>query len=77
MPPIINDPRPAIEVLRDPNTVTLTVKQFCEIFRIGKSTATQSIQRTGHLGDGLPVIRVGKRILVPAHNVRKILGMEQ
>ena len=61
------------ELLNDPNTVTLSMTEACHI--LGISTALASnMAKTGQLCDGVPIIRVGRRAIISARQLRAVLG---
>lgn len=84
--PIHNEPanqpqkksRPsAVELLHDPTTVAVSVAQASEILGIAKSTAHNAYRETGYLCAGVPVLRVGKRCIVPITYLRAALGISE
>ena len=72
----MNPPHRALERLRDPKTTTLDASEIAALLGISKAHCYDTISQTGTLA-GLPVIRVGKRIKVPAVPVRALLGITQ
>lgn len=68
----------AAELLRNPDTFTLTYDQVAAILGVAPATAYREIRDTGTLG-GVAVIRVGagqrRRILLPAQPFREMLGV--
>ena len=64
-----------VELLNDPNVVTLSVSQACMILGVSKATAHNAYKKTGFLLEGVPVIRVGKRCVVSASLLRTALGL--
>jgi hypothetical protein len=60
--------------LMDPATTTLDASEAAVLLGISKSHCYHTIFEEGSLG-GLPVIRVGSRIKIPAEPMRKLLGL--
>ncbi len=56
------------------NTATLTILQASELLGISRNSAYEAA-RTGELA-GVPVLRVGRRLLVPAASLRAVLGLD-
>jgi excisionase family DNA binding protein len=55
---------------------TVSVETACELLGVGRGTGYKAA-REGHLAAGVPVIRVGGRIMVPIAPLKKILGIDQ
>ena len=66
--------RSATELLNDKTLVTVSVSQASMILGIGRTTAHNAYKRTGYLTDGVPVLRVGKRVVVSLRHLRSALG---
>lgn len=66
-----------LDLLTDPDRVTVSMSQAAAILGIAKSTASASYRSTGFLLDGVPVLRVGKRCVVSVHHLRAALGMTE
>jgi len=60
--------------LVDPATTTLDAVEAAVLLGISKSHCYHTILEEGSLA-GLPVIRVGSRIKIPAEPMRKLLGI--
>ncbi len=56
------------------NTATLTITEAAELLGISRNSAYEAA-RTGELA-GVPVLRVGRRLLVPASPLRAVLGLD-
>lgn len=69
------DDRPAAVKLRDPNISTLTLAEAATVLGVAKSTVNDAARTTGQVADGVPVLRVGRRYLVPAAPLRERLGV--
>lgn len=54
---------------------TLTIPEAARLLGIGRNLAYQIAAEEGELA-GVPVIRVGRRILVPHASLRAALGLE-
>jgi hypothetical protein len=67
----------ARELLNDPKRVTLSMAQAALVLGISKSTASQQFKRTGHLTEGVRVLRIGKRCVVSVAELRKALGLSE
>lgn len=70
-----------LELLNDPNRLTLTVDEAAKILGVSRVTAFHAAANTGQLIDGVPVIRVTtgsgrERLIVSVAHLRKALGME-
>ncbi len=59
------------------NNSTMSVDQVCEVLGISRSTAFSAIKRTGVVIEGVPILRIGDRLLMSAYLLRQILGIEQ
>ena len=55
-------------------SATLTIGQCAELLGISKNTAYEAA-RSGQLA-GVPVLRVGRRLLVPTASLHAVLGLE-
>lgn len=70
-----------LELLNDPNRLTITVNEAAKILGIGRMTAYEAAAKTGQLIEGVPVIRITtgserERLVVSVAHLRKALGME-
>lgn len=65
-----------VEKLTDPTTTILDIGEVAALLGVSKAHCYDTIAKEGALA-GLPVIRVGKRIKVPAAPVRILLGITQ
>lgn len=66
-------PTPA-EMLNDPNRVCVSISQAAQILGVAKSTAHMAYKKTGCLIDGVPVMRVGARLVVSLGALRAALA---
>ena len=66
-----------IDLLTDPDLVSVSVSPAAAILGIAKSTASAAYRSTGFLLDGVPVVRVGKRCVVSVFHLRAALGMPE
>jgi hypothetical protein len=64
-----------LDLLRDPNRVTVSVSQAAQILGIAKSTAHAAYKATGYLAAGVPVVQVGRRCVVSVFYLRAALGI--
>lgn len=55
-------------------SATLTISQAAELLGIGRNLAYETAARDGELA-GVPVIRVGRRMVVPRARLLLILGL--
>ena len=69
------DKRTDIELLNDPTVLTVTIDIAARLLGVAKTTAHHHYTKTGHVATGVPVIRVGDRVLVPTSHLRKALGL--
>ncbi len=65
-------PTPA-EMLNDPTRVCDSISQAAQILGVAKSTAHMAYKKTGYLIDGVPVMRVGARLVVSLGALRTAL----
>ncbi len=63
------------QLLTDPDKTTFSVEEACKILGVGRTTALKDIKNKGIITDGVPALRVGKRILFPAALLRNALGV--
>lgn len=57
-------------------SAALTIPEVAELLGIAKNTAYSVAARDGQLG-GVPVIRVGRRLLVPRAPFFAVLGVDE
>jgi len=69
--------RTATELLNDPGLVTVSLAQASLILGVGRTTAHNTFKRTGYVTDGVPAIRVGKRIVISLAHLRNALGISE
>jgi hypothetical protein len=69
--------RTATELLNDPAIATVSLAQASLILGVGRTTAHNTFKRTGFVTDGVPAIRVGKRIVVSIAHLRNALGVSE
>lgn len=62
--------------LEDPQTLMLDAPEVAILLGISRPHCYQTILETGSIA-GLPILRVGKRIKIPAAPVRALLGISQ
>ena len=62
--------------LDDPETLMLDAPEVAILLGISRPHCYQTILETGSIA-GLPILRVGKRIKIPAAPVRALLGISQ
>jgi len=70
-------PRTASELLNAPGLVTVSLAQASLILGVGRTTAFNAYKRTGYVTDGVPVRKVGRRIVVSLAHLRNSLGLPQ
>ena len=56
-------------------SATLTIPQVAELLGVSRNTAYETARRDGQLA-GVAVLRVGRRILIPAAPFRAALGLD-
>jgi hypothetical protein len=61
--------------LNNAEHLTFTIAESAVLLGISKSTASHAYRRTGYLTDGVRVLRIGKRCVVSAAELRRALGM--
>ena len=66
-------PSPA-EMLNDPTRVCVSISQAAQILGVAKSTAHMAYKKTGCLIEGVPVMRVGARLVVSLGALRSALA---
>lgn len=64
-----------LELLRNPNTITLKVTEAADVLRISRPHAYKQIAETDRLGQ-FPVIRIGESIRVLAQPLREALNIQ-
>lgn len=64
-----------VHALFDPTTTTLDIVEVAAILGVSKSHCYQTVLEEGAVA-GIPVIRVGSRIKVPAEPLRRLLGLD-
>ncbi len=69
------DTRSAIEKYNDPDTYLLTLKETAKILGVAYSTVLDAWRKNGQIMDGLPVMKIGARVLkVKVADIKKIVG---
>lgn len=68
-----------LDLLTDPQRVTVTVSQAAAILGLAKSTAHKNYKRTGYLLDRerVPVLVCGSRTIVSVAHLRQALGIPE
>lgn len=56
-------------------SATLTVTEAAELLGVGRNLAYEIASRDGELA-GVPVIRVGRRLLIPQARLLAVLGLD-
>ena len=69
--------QPQTNLLADPHRLTITVSEAAEILGVAISTAHHHHNATGEIIPGVPVLRVGRRCLVPTAALRTALGLPE
>lgn len=64
-------------VLHDPEVLAVPLTTAAELVGVAKSTASAEVKRTGELMPGVPVLRMGRRCLVPTRFLRAALGIPE
>lgn len=64
-------------VLSDPDILTVSLSTAADLVGVAKSTATAAVRTTGELVPGVPVLRMGRRCLVPTRHLRAVLGIPE
>lgn len=65
------------ELLADPDRLTVSVAHAAALLGISRSTASHAYRRTGYVTEGVRVLRIGKRCVVPTSELRKALGLPE
>lgn len=58
-----------------PVSATLTISEAAALLGVGRNLAYEVVSRDGELA-GVPVIRVGRRMLIPHARLLAVLGLE-
>jgi excisionase family DNA binding protein len=58
-----------------PTNATLTIPEAAKLLGIGRNLAYEIARRDGELA-GVPVIRVGRRLLIPYARLLTVLGID-
>ena len=66
-----------IELIMDPNVFTVSVEVAARLLGIARQTAHFHYNNTGNIATGVPVIHVGKRVLVPTIPLRAALQIPE
>jgi hypothetical protein len=69
------DTRTDIELLNDPTVLTVSIDVAARLLGIGKTTAHYHYTKTGYVATGVPVLRSGRRVIVPTSHLRTALGI--
>lgn len=72
---IIETTSKPLDLLLDPQRLTITVSQAAVLLGVSVSTAHHAHRRTGYLMDGVQVLRVGRRCVVSTASLRRVLGL--
>lgn len=56
-------------------SATLTVPQAAQLLGVGRNLAYEIVARDGEIA-GVPVIRVGRRLLIPLARLLEVLGLD-
>ena len=77
----MNDKPSLLEVLTDPNRLTITVAEAAVMLGVARTTAHYAYTNTGYLIEGVPVITVStgstrERKVVSTAHLRAALGIE-
>ncbi len=75
-PELAPDEPSAIELLNDPDVFTISVKKAAEAIGVSRSTMAVAYRETGFIMEGVPVIYIGKRVMVPTRPLRQALGIK-
>ena len=59
-----------------PASATLTIPEAAKLLGVGRNLAYTIARRDGELA-GVPVIRVGRRLLIPQASLLAVLGLDQ
>ena len=66
-----------IQLLNDPMVLTVSVDVAARLLGVAKTTAHHHYTRTGFVATGVPVIRSGRRVLVPTYALRAVFGIPE
>ena len=69
------DRRDPVRKLRDPAVAALTLAEAAQVLGVAHSTVHKAHRDTGHVTEGVPTFRVGRRVMVPAQALRDRLGI--
>ena len=58
------------------NIFTLSMRETCKALGIAYSTGLNAYRTTGQLCEGIPVLKIGSKLLVSTEPLRKKLGIE-
>lgn len=64
-------------VLHDPEVLTVPLTTAAALVGVAVSTASANAKATGELLPGVPVLRMGRRCLVPTRHLRAALGIPE
>lgn len=58
------------------NILTLSMREACKGLGIAYSTGLKAYRETGQLTEGVPVIKIGSKLLISAEPLRLKLGIK-
>ena len=65
-----------VDVLTDPTVTVVSVGTAARLLGVARTTAHYAHQATGYLTTGVPVLRIGRRCVVPTAALRRALGRQ-
>ena len=73
----VRDIKECLQRLNDPNVFMISVHDTSVILGLAYTTVHNAQYKTGQVMNGVEVVRVGKRVMVPTIALRKALGMTE
>jgi len=62
------------DILNDPTITVVSVATAARLLGVARTTAHYAYQANGYITAGVPVLRIGRRVVVPTAALRKALG---
>lgn len=62
------------DILNDPTITVVSVATAARLLGVARTTAHYAYQANGYITSGVPVLRIGRRVVVPTAALRRALG---
>jgi hypothetical protein len=64
------------DILADPAVTVVSVATAARLLGVARTTAHYAYQADGYITAGVPVLRIGRRVVVPTAALRRALGRQ-